>query len=45
MAGALFLGYYVRTYDVPIKEVFIFTPSEIRALKRKIGRVKSRLGR
>lgn len=45
VAGGLFLGYYVRTYDVALREVFIFTPSEIRALKRKIGRVKSRLGR
>ncbi len=43
VAGALFLAYYVRTYDVPIRDVFLFRPEEITMIRGKAARVAARL--
>ena len=43
VAGGLFLAYYVRHYDVNLRDVFFFKPEEIRYITGKLSRVKARL--
>ena len=35
VAGGLFLLYYLRTYCVPVRDVFLFKPQEIRRIRDK----------
>ena len=43
VAGGLFLAYYVRHYDVKVRDVFLFKPEEIRYITGKLSRVKKKL--
>ncbi|MBP3656973.1 MAG: polysaccharide biosynthesis C-terminal domain-containing protein [Clostridia bacterium] len=42
-AGGLFLVYYLHTYRIPAKDVFLFKPEEITRLRQILSRVKRRL--
>ena len=42
-AGGLFLIYYLRTYQIPARDVFLFKPEEIARLKNMLSRVRRRL--
>lgn len=42
-AGALFLGYYLKTYRIPARDVFLFKPEEMDKLRGTLARVKRRL--
>ena len=44
-AGILFLGYYCRKFHVPVRDVFLFRPEEITAIKGRLARVKARFGK
>lgn len=44
-AGGLFLAYYLRTYAIPARDVFLFKPSELERLRGKLRGVARRLGR
>ena len=43
VAGGLFLLYYVRTFNVPLRDVFLFKPEELAMLRGKLSRVKAKL--
>lgn len=43
-AGVCFLAYYLRTYRIPVRDVFLFTPEETARLRQKLARVRKRLG-
>ena len=43
-AGVCFLAYYLRTYRIPVRDVFLFTPEETAHLRQKLARVRKRLG-
>lgn len=43
VAGGCFLAYYLKTYDVPARNVFLFKPEEIARLKGMLARVKRKL--
>ncbi len=43
-AGGCFLMYYLRTYGIPARDVFLFTPQEIARLKGMIAKVRRKLG-
>lgn len=43
VAGGCFLAYYLKTYDVPARDVFLFKPEEIARLKGMLARVKRKL--
>ena len=45
VAGFVFLGYYLRTYSIPLSAVFVFSPAEKAKLKGKLGAVKRKLGK
>ena len=44
-AGLLFLGYYLHTYKIPLRDVFLLKESEIRGLKLKLSSALGRLKR
>lgn len=44
VAGGCFLAYYLRTYQIPARDVFLFKPEEIARLKSMLLKVKRRLG-
>ena len=44
VAGGCFLAYYLRTYQIPARDVFLFKPEEIARLKGMLLKVKRRLG-
>ena len=44
VAGGLFLIYYLKTYSIPARDVFLFRSEEIARLKGMIGKVKRKLG-
>ena len=43
--GFVFLGYYLKTYQIPLSAVFVFSPAEKAKLTSKIGAVKRKLGK
>ena len=45
VAGFVFLGYYLRTYSIPLSAVFVFSPAEKAKLMSKLGAVKRKLGK
>ena len=45
VAGFVFLGYYLKTYHIPLSAVFVFSPEEKAKLTSKIGAVKRKLGK
>ena len=45
VAGFVFLGYYLRTYSIPLSAVFVFSPAEKAKLMGKLGAVKRKLGK
>ena len=45
VAGGLFLLYYLRTYQVPLRDVFLFRREEIDRLAGMVGRVRRKLAR
>lgn len=45
VAGGCFLAYYLRTYHIPLRDVFLFRPEEIARLKGKFSRVRQKLGK
>lgn len=45
VAGGLFLLYYMRTYGIPARDIFLFRQEEIDRLRHMLARVKSRLSR
>ena len=45
VAGFVFLGYYLKTYQIPLSAVFVFSPAEKAKLTSKIGAVKRKLGK
>ena len=44
VAGGCFLAYYLKTYKIPARDVFLFRSEEIARLKGMIGKVKRKLG-
>ncbi|MBQ7886842.1 MAG: polysaccharide biosynthesis C-terminal domain-containing protein [Clostridia bacterium] len=44
VAGGCFLVYYLKTYNIPARDVFLFRPEEIARLKGMIGKVRRKLG-
>ena len=44
VAGGCFLVYYLRTYKIPARDVFLFRPEELARLKGMLGKVKRKLG-
>ena len=44
VAGGCFLAYYLKTYNIPARDVFLFRPEEITRLKGMIGKVRRKLG-
>ncbi|MBR5302902.1 MAG: polysaccharide biosynthesis C-terminal domain-containing protein [Clostridia bacterium] len=44
VAGGCFLAYYLKTYNIPARDVFLFKPEEIARLKGMLGKVKRKLG-
>ena len=45
VAGFVFLGYYLKTYQIPLSAVFVFSPSEKEKMMSKLRAVRRRLGR
>ena len=45
VAGGLFLIYYLRTYHIAAREVFVFSPAERERLSGKLRAVMRRLKR
>ena len=45
VAGFVFLGYYLKTYQIPLSAVFVFSPSEKEKMMGKLRAVRRRLGR
>ena len=45
VAGFVFLGYYLKIYQIPLSAVFVFSPAEKAKLTSKIGAVKRKLGK
>jgi len=45
VAGGCFLAYYLRSYEIPARDVFLFKPEEIARLKNMLAKVKRRLAR
>ena len=43
VAGGCFLVYYLKSYDIPARDVFLFRPEEIARLKGILAKVKRRL--
>ena len=44
VAGGCFLVYYLRTYNIPARDVFLFKPEEIARLKGMLLKVRRKLG-
>ena len=45
VAGGLFLAYYLRKYNVPLRDVFLFRPQEIDYIRAKWRGIALRLKR
>ena len=45
VAGFVFLGYYLKTYQIPLSAVFVFSPSEKEKMMSKLRAVRRRLGK
>ena len=45
VAGGCFLMYYLRTYNIPVRDVFLFRPEEIARLKGMLKKVRRRLSK
>lgn len=45
VAGGLFLLYYMRTYSIPARDIFLFRQEEIDRLRYMLARVKSKLSK
>ena len=45
VAGGCFLVYYLRTYNIPVRDVFLFRPEEIARLKGMLKKVRRRLSK
>ena len=45
VAGGCFLAYYLKTYGIPVRDVFLFKPEEIARLKGMLARVKRKLSK
>ena len=45
VAGGLFLLYYLRTYDIPLRDVFVFSEKERSQLMGKLNAVRRRLSK
>ena len=45
VAGGLFLLYYLRTYQVPLRDVFLFRREELDRLAGMVRRVRQKLAR
>lgn len=43
VAGGCFLAYYLRMYDIPARDVFLFRPEEVSRLKGMLAKVKRKL--
>ena len=43
VAGGCFLAYYLRSYKIPARDVFLFKPEEIARLKNMLLKVKRKL--
>ena len=43
VAGGCFLAYYLRSYDIPVRDVFLFKPEEAARLKNMLLKVKRKL--
>ncbi|MBQ4266266.1 MAG: polysaccharide biosynthesis C-terminal domain-containing protein [Clostridia bacterium] len=44
VAGGCFLVYYLKTYHIPARDVFLFKSEEIARLKGMVGKVRRKLG-
>lgn len=44
VAGGCFLAYYLKTYKIPARDVFLFKPEELARLKGMLAKVKRKLG-
>ena len=44
VAGGCFLVYYLKTYQIPARDVFLFKPEELARLKGMFAKVKRKLG-
>jgi len=44
VAGGCFLAYYLKTYKIPARDVFLFRPEEVARLKAMAGKVRRKLG-
>ena len=44
VAGGCFLVYYLKSYNIPARDVFLFKPEEIARLKGMLGKVRRKLG-
>lgn len=44
VAGGCFLVYYLKTYQIPARDVFLFRPEELARLKGMFAKVKRKLG-
>lgn len=45
VAGFVFLGYYLKTYQIPLSAVFVFSPREKEKMMSKLRAVRRRLGK
>ena len=45
VAGGCFLMYYLRSYNIPVRDVFLFRPEEIARLKGMLKKVRRRLSK
>ncbi len=44
VAGGCFLVYYLKTYNIPARDVFLFKPEEIARLKGMLLKIRRKLG-
>lgn len=44
VAGGCFLVYYLKTYNIPARDVFLFKPEEIARLKGMLLKIRKKLG-
>ena len=44
-AGGCFLAYYLKAYNIPARDVFLFRPEELQRLKNMFKKVRNKLAR